>query len=156
MRKYLIRWKASKQILNEPYTGKSLSEALIFAEHGENMLCTEIVLNVKNNFCTQHILPMFWAWNFHVWNCNSMNNLSLYCGLVGAKIRASDKYLPVKKINVRSGCLMKIICWRLFLKHADKYILYLHKTDEFCNSLVRFICTASPRNFWCTVGLIDW
>ena len=31
-------------------TGKSLSEA--FAEHGENMLCTKIVLNVRNNFCT--------------------------------------------------------------------------------------------------------
>ena len=26
-------------------TGKSLSEALLFAEHGENMLCTKIVLN---------------------------------------------------------------------------------------------------------------
>ena len=41
------------------HTGESLSEALIFAEHGENMLCTQIVLNVKNNFCTQHVLPMF-------------------------------------------------------------------------------------------------
>ena len=40
-------------------TGKPLSEALLFAQHGENMLCTEIVLNVKNNFCTQHVLPMF-------------------------------------------------------------------------------------------------
>ena len=29
------------------------------SEHGENMLCTEIVLNVKNNFSTQHALPMF-------------------------------------------------------------------------------------------------
>ena len=47
-------------------TGKSLSEGLLFAENGENMLCTEIVLNVKNNFCTQPVLPMFWAWNFHV------------------------------------------------------------------------------------------
>ena len=28
-------------------TGKSLSEALLFAEHGENMLCTKIVPNVK-------------------------------------------------------------------------------------------------------------
>ena len=65
-------------------TGKSLSEALIFAstnpqydnrlfielqvqymkipssEHGKNMLCTEIVLNVKtkikNNLCTEHVL----------------------------------------------------------------------------------------------------
>ena len=42
-----------------PCTGKSLSEALFFAEHGENMLCTKIVLNVRNNFCTQHVLPRF-------------------------------------------------------------------------------------------------
>ena len=41
------------------YTGKSLSEALLFAEQGENMLCTEIFQDVKNNFCTQHVLPMF-------------------------------------------------------------------------------------------------
>ena len=40
-------------------TGKSLSEALLFAERGENMLCTKIVLNVRNNFCTQHVLPRF-------------------------------------------------------------------------------------------------
>ena len=40
-------------------TGKSLSEALLFAENGENMLCTKIVLNVRNNFCTQHVLPRF-------------------------------------------------------------------------------------------------
>ena len=64
-------------------TGKSLSEALTFAstnpkyddrlfiqlqvqrmkipgsEHGENMLSTKIVLNVRNNFCKQHVLPRF-------------------------------------------------------------------------------------------------
>ena len=58
-------------------TGKSLSEALIFAstnqqyelrhqymkilssEHGEKMLCTEIVYDIQNNFCSQHVLPMF-------------------------------------------------------------------------------------------------
>ena len=28
-----------------------------------------------------------------------MNNLSSYCGLVGAKIRASDKDLPVQDCN---------------------------------------------------------
>ena len=62
----------SKNILSSnyatKYTGKSLSEALLFAEHGENMLCTKIVLNVKNNFCTQHVLPKFWALDFHVLN----------------------------------------------------------------------------------------
>ena len=40
-------------------TGKFLSEALLFAEHGENMLCTEIVFDIQNNFCTQHVLLMF-------------------------------------------------------------------------------------------------
>ena len=49
-------------VLAEQYalgTGKSLSEALLFAEHWENMFYTETVLNVKNNFCTQHVLPIF-------------------------------------------------------------------------------------------------
>ena len=66
------------------FTGKSLSEALIFAstnpqyddrlfidlqvqyihensklKPGENMLCIEIVSDMQNNFCTQHVLPMF-------------------------------------------------------------------------------------------------
>ena len=40
-------------------TGKSLSEALLYAEHGEKMLFTKIVLNVRNNFCTQHVLLRF-------------------------------------------------------------------------------------------------
>ena len=39
--------------------GKSLSEALLFAEHGENIVCTKIVLNVRNNFYTQYGLPTF-------------------------------------------------------------------------------------------------
>ena len=88
-----LYWK----ILTIKFTGKSLSEALLFAEHGENMLCTKIVLNVRNNFCTQHVLPRFELGIFMYWTCNSMNNLSSYCGLVDAKIRASDKDLPVKK-----------------------------------------------------------
>ena len=29
------------------------------SEHGENMLCTEIVFDIQNNLCTQHVLPMF-------------------------------------------------------------------------------------------------
>ena len=67
------------------HTGKSFSESLILAstnpqydkrlfidlpvqymkttssDHGDNMLCVKIVLNVKtkNNFCAEHVLPMF-------------------------------------------------------------------------------------------------
>ena len=29
------------------------------SENGENMLCTEIDFDIQNNFCTQHVLPMF-------------------------------------------------------------------------------------------------
>ena len=72
------------------FTGQSLSEALLFSEHVENMLCTKNVLNVRNNFCTQHVLPRFELGIFMYWTCNSMNNLSSCCGLVDPKIRASD------------------------------------------------------------------
>ena len=50
--------------INHALIGKSLSEALLFAEQGETMLCTKIVLNVGNNFCTQHVLPRFELGNF--------------------------------------------------------------------------------------------
>ena len=63
--------------------GKSLSEAPILAstnpkyddrlfielqvqymkipssKQGENILCSEIVFDIQNNFCTKHVLPMF-------------------------------------------------------------------------------------------------
>ena len=58
-----------------------------------NMLCTKIVLNVRNIFCTQHVLPRFELGIFLYWICNSMNNLLSYCGLVDAKIRASDRFI---------------------------------------------------------------
>ena len=74
----------SIQHSNTVCKGKPFSEALIFAsanlqyddnlfielqvqyikipssEHGENMLCTEIVFDIQNNFCIQHVLLMFW------------------------------------------------------------------------------------------------
>ena len=43
---------------------------------------------------TEHEKNMFCACNFHG---NSMKNLLSYCGLIDAKIRASDKDLPVAK-----------------------------------------------------------
>ena len=42
----------------------------------------------KNNFCTQHVLNLYFS-------KNSMNNLLSYCGLVEARISASEKDLPV-------------------------------------------------------------
>ena len=42
-----------------------------------------------------HVLSLDFS-VFMYWTCNSMNNLSSYCGLVDAKIGASDKDLPVR------------------------------------------------------------
>ena len=55
----LLETEASRAKYQNLCKGKSLSEPLLFAEHGENMLCTKIVLNVRNNFCTQHVLSRF-------------------------------------------------------------------------------------------------
>ena len=56
----------------------------------QNMLCTKIVFcfDIQNNICTQHVLNLYFS-------CNSMNNLSSYCGLTDSRMRASDTDLPV-------------------------------------------------------------
>ena len=50
----------------------------------------------KNNFCTQHVLNLYFS-------CNSMNNLSSYCGLTDARMWASEKGLPVHRFFRLSG-----------------------------------------------------
>ena len=87
----VTNWSTFKSVsvsvkCNLALCSKSLSEALLFAEQGENMLCTKILLNVRNNFCTKHVLPWFELGIFMYWSCNSMNTLLSYCGLVNAKI----------------------------------------------------------------------
>ena len=69
-------------------TGKSLSEALLFAEHGGEHV-------VYRNCCECQKQFLYTTCSPQVWACNLMNNLSSYCGLVDEKIRASDKDLPV-------------------------------------------------------------
>ena len=44
--------------------------------------------DIQNNICTQHVVNLYFSWK-------SMNNLSSYCGLTGARMRASEKDLPV-------------------------------------------------------------
>ena len=56
------------------------------AEHGQNMFCP----------CSAHVLPMFCPC-FALFHDNSMNNLLSYCGLVDARISASEKDVPVPR-----------------------------------------------------------
>ena len=81
--KALPKWMRNPDVLIQVCTGKSMSEALIFAstnpqydnrlfielplqcmkipssEHKKNMLCTQIVFcfDFQNNLCKQHVLP---------------------------------------------------------------------------------------------------
>ena len=59
-----------------------------------NMLCTKIVFcfDIQNNICTQHVVNLYDPWN-------SLNNVSSYCGLTGARMRASEKDLPVLNLG---------------------------------------------------------
>ena len=73
---------------------------------------------------------------FMYWTCNSMNNLPSYCGLVDAKIKASDKDLPVilraiakamKWISTLSGdriflrCFTSLIRSWTFIIHRRRF-----------------------------------
>ena len=116
-------------INGELLTSKSLSEALLFAEHGQSMLCTEIVLNVRNNFCTQHVLPRFELEIVMHLACYSMNNLWWYCGLVDAKIRASDKDLSVLRCATNQWLLYRRdIQFLNFFGGATNQALLLNET----------------------------
>ena len=61
----LFAYRDQHQILTLQFKGKSLSEVLLFAEHGENMLCTK---NVLKQFLYTTCSPQVWTWNFHVLN----------------------------------------------------------------------------------------
>jgi hypothetical protein len=97
--------------------GKSFSEALILiftnpqydkrlywitssvhkitiSEHVVCINCSEC--QNKNKTCSELVIFIYWT-------RNSMNNLLSYCGLVDAKTRASDNYLPVLKVSLLSN-----------------------------------------------------
>ena len=61
----------------------------------QNLLCTQIVFLLLFWYSKQFMYTCSEFGIFMYWACNSMHNLSSYCGLVDAKIRASDKDLPV-------------------------------------------------------------
>ena len=116
------------------------------SEHGENMLWTEIVLNVRNNFCTQHVLPRFELGIFMYWTCNSMNNLSSYCGLDDAKIRASDKDLPVSTVCMEALLLKRsnicVLLWHFVL--ALKPSAFINQNGYRCHDYVLPFWLVSP------------
>ena len=101
-------------------TGKSLSEALILtstnpqydktlfidlppkymkttrSEHVMHIHCSECQNKSKKNCVHSMFSPCSELVVFMYWTGKSMNNLLSYCGLFDARIRASEKDLPVQ------------------------------------------------------------
>ena len=96
--------------------GQYFSEALILASTNpqyDKRLSIELGVQYIKTTSSEHVvykncfLFLFWHSEqfmyttsselaiFMYWTCNSMNNLLLYCGLVDARITASEKDLPV-------------------------------------------------------------
>ena len=63
------------------------------SEHVVYINCSDCQNKTKNNLCIQNVLSLQLSCTELV--DNSMNNLLSYCGLVDARISASDKDLPV-------------------------------------------------------------
>ena len=100
-------------------TGNSFSEALILASTNpqyDKRLFIKLWDQYMKIPSSEHVVytKLFWMSKqkqtticvhnmelriFMYWTRNSMNNLSSYCGLVDAKIRASDKDLPLRLQN---------------------------------------------------------
>ena len=88
--------------LSQPRTGKSVSEALLilesvnpqyeFQEKYKLTTCLQklfcFCFDIQNNICTQHVFKLYFSWN-------SVNDLLSYCGLTDARMRSSEKDLPV-------------------------------------------------------------
>ena len=92
-------------------TGKSLPEALILASINplyDNILFIKLheKIQVEHMLCTQIIFVLFLLWKTRqfvyttcaelVLSCHSMNNMLSHYVLIDARMRASDKDLPVK------------------------------------------------------------
>ena len=60
--------------------------------------------------CSAHVLLMFFACSFHG---NSMNNLLSYCGLVDARISASEKDLPVHAKVIELGLFINALVQKI-------------------------------------------
>ena len=63
----------------------------------------------QSNFCTPHVVNLYFFGN-------SMNDLLSYCGLTDARIRASEKDLPVQLWQkLKNVCFKTLSIHKLYL-----------------------------------------
>ena len=116
------------------------------SEHGENMLCTEIVFGIQDNFCTQHVLPIFCK-NKSFWQrfiCKSMDNCWISCQLMAVMKKVCDDLIIINLLCIQfheiSSFWIKFI-EGLKLKITTDYISWNHGSR---NSITKNFCLGSP------------
>ena len=131
LRTQSVAKKAWLAILSHIHMGKSLSEALIFEltnPQYDDILFIELqvlILAFRTIYVHNMFSPCSKLGIFTNWTCNSMNNMSSYCGLVDAKIRASDKDLPVVWSLFQFWKIQTLLVrWRHCANHSIPYTRY--------------------------------
>ena len=119
-------------------TGKSLSKALFLQNMGRTFCVHKLfwvskTISVHNMFypCSELRIFMYWT-------CNSMNNLPSYCGLVDAKIRASDNDLPIPKPGFSHTLVVQYTLSMFYLQCSMR----VHSNNH---------CTGFLLSFWSSV-----
>jgi hypothetical protein len=135
---------------NLRYTGKSLLEALILASTNseyDKSLFIDLPVQYMKTTSSEHVVYkncfLFWHSKqfmyttcseivvFMYWTGKSMNNLLSYCGLVDARISASEKDLPVTLALRWKMCSCPWIFVDYFFGHC--YLLFYSNRNCFLN-----------------------
>ena len=79
----------------------NLCQKLFFLQDMGRTCCVQKLFWLSETISVQNMFSPGLSLEFSCkyWTCNSMNNLLSYCGLVNAKIRASDKDLPLMSLD---------------------------------------------------------
>ena len=107
-------------------------------------------------FKTIFVHNMFWACCFHYRTGKSMNNLLSYCGLlVDARIRASNKDLPVQPVKM--NCLWIKCLWPVKLQrktkrkcklHHERALIYTDFSWKVPDGISMWVQLVSWNTFW--------
>ena len=107
------------------YLQVNLCQKLLFLQNMGRTCCIHKLFWMSKSFSVHNMFsPCSELGIFTYCTCNSMNNMSSYCGLVDAKIRASDKDLP---LSLCSFCLSKVTIKLFYRSQGQGYCL------NYCN-----------------------
>ena len=123
---------------------------------GENILCTEIVSDIQNNFCTQHVLPMFckkksfWQRFTCKTNAETTHHPNLFINII--HFNKSDLECwntDVERWNA------DLECWNHDLEHWNANIVRIRRRGAYITILILKLTIFLPKNLQNQLGRIE-